>query len=168
MIAWTNLLYIRLEWKNEISLKAATLQNKKTVTVVQTEIQIMLLLLSPVPPNICWTPMQVNSAACLILTSAPVNFPDMPLQMVQQFKQLKWKKKKKLPTHPLWGPADSSLPKLGAGTSSRSGSNTGGTGRSLGDGANGNTGNWTWRIKVHTVSVMERKIIFQNSKFQKG
>lgn len=95
MIAWTNLLYIRLEWKNEISLKAATLQNKKTVTVVQTEIQIMLLLLSPVPPNICWAPMQVNSAACLILTSAPVNFPDMPLQMVQQFKQLKWKKKKK-------------------------------------------------------------------------
>lgn len=36
--------------------------------------------------------------SCVTLTSAPVNFPDMLLQMVQQFKQLKWlspKKKKK-------------------------------------------------------------------------
>lgn len=36
-------------------------------------------------------------------------------------------------THPLWGPADFFLPKLGAGTSSHSGSNTGGTGQSLGE-----------------------------------
>lgn len=36
-------------------------------------------------------------------------------------------------THPLWGPADSFLPKLGADTSSRSDSNTGGTGQSLGE-----------------------------------
>lgn len=57
--------------------------------MVQSEIQIMLLLLSPIPPNICWAPMQVNDSACLILTSAPVYFPDMPLQMVQQFKRLK-------------------------------------------------------------------------------
>lgn len=36
-------------------------------------------------------------------------------------------------THPLWGPADFFLPKLGAGTNSHSGSNTGGTGQSLGE-----------------------------------
>lgn len=50
---------------------------------------------------------------------------DSLLQMVQQLKCLQ--------THPLWGPADFFLPKLGAGTSSHSGSNTGGTGQSLGE-----------------------------------
>ena len=42
-----------------------------------------------------------------------------------------------LRAHPLWGPADSSLPGLEVCTSSRSGSNTGGTGGSLEQ--NGNT-----------------------------
>lgn len=50
---------------------------------------------------------------------------DSLLQMVQQLKCLQ--------THPLWGPADFFLPKLGAGTSSHSGSNTGGTGQNLGE-----------------------------------
>lgn len=51
--------------------------------------------------------------------------------MAQEFKQQKWPAPKI--AHPLWGPADFSLPRPAACTGSRSGSNTGGTGQSLED-----------------------------------
>lgn len=80
---------------------------------------------------------QADANSCLNSSPLTQFFQTCCCRWFESSKDRNDRHQKQCPTHPLLGPADSSPPEHAAGTSSRSGSNTGGTEGSLKEGTIG-------------------------------